>query len=113
MDRVLDLIGYHPTSRRVHGLRGACPFHAPERPPPRCLSVELTKVLFLSFDCGAQGTQGDLWSSRRSLPLHETTRDRSEYADVRIPIINSDSATQQVARLGPRMWLPKRPRPTD
>ena len=94
MDRVLDLIGYHPTSRRGHGLQGACPFHAPERPLTRCLSVELTKVLVRCFDCGAQGTQGDLWSSRLSLPLHETTLDRSEYADVRIPRINSDSAAQ-------------------
>ena len=30
MERVLDLIDYHPTSRRGRQLRGACPFHPPE-----------------------------------------------------------------------------------
>ena len=94
MERVLDLIGYHPTSRRGHRLRGACPFHAPERPLPRCFSVELTKGLFRCFDCGAQGNQLDLWAPLRSLPLHKATLDLCEHADVRIPVINSDSAAR-------------------
>ena len=55
MERVLELIDYHPTSHRGHQLRGACPFHSPERPHPRCFSVELKKGLFRCFTCGAQG----------------------------------------------------------
>jgi hypothetical protein len=98
MDRVLDLIGYHLTSRRGHRLRGACPFHAPfhapERPLPRCSSVELTNGLTRCCDCSDQGNQRDLWASLRSLPLHKATLDPCEYADVRIPAINSQFAAR-------------------
>ena len=38
MERVLELLDYHPTSRRGHQLRGACPFHLLARPNPRCFS---------------------------------------------------------------------------
>jgi DNA primase len=92
--RVLDLINYHLTSRRGHRLRGACAFHVPERPLPHCFSAALTTAPFRCFDCGAQGTQGDLWSSLRSLPLHEATLDLCEHSNVRIPVINSDAAAR-------------------
>jgi DNA primase len=86
--RVLDLINYHPTSRRRHRHRGACAFHAPERPLPHCFSVEPTRGLARGFICGAQGNQLDL------LALHEATLDLCEHAEVRIPVTNSDSTAQ-------------------
>jgi DNA primase len=94
MARVLDLIGYHPTSRRRHQLRGACPFHIPERPTPRCFSVELTSGLFRCFDCGAQRNQLDLWAQLRSLPLHKAALDLCQHAGVCIPVIHPDSAAR-------------------
>jgi len=53
MERVLELLDYHPTSRRGHQLRGACPFHSPERPNPRCFSVELKKGQMVILDPNA------------------------------------------------------------
>ena len=92
MERVLELIDYHPTSHRGHQLRGACPFHSPERPHPRCFSVELKKGLFRCFTCGAQGNQLDLWARLHRLPLYRAAADLCHHAGIRIPIINSDSA---------------------
>jgi DNA primase len=94
MERVLDLIDYHPTSRRGEQLRGACPLHAPETPNPRCFSVDLTRGLFRCFECGAQGNQLDLWVRLRRLPLHKAACDLCHHAGVRIPVINSDSAAR-------------------
>lgn len=94
MERVLDLIDYHPTSRRGEQLRGACPLHAPENPNPRCFSVDLTRGLFRCFECGAQGNQLDLWVRLRRLPLHKAALDLCHHAGVRIPVINSDSAAR-------------------
>lgn len=94
MARVLDLIGYHPTSQRGHQLRGACPFHAPEHPIPRCFSVELTRGLFRCFDCGVQGNQLDLWARLRRLPLHKAAQDLCQHASVCIPVIDPDSAAR-------------------
>jgi DNA primase len=92
MERVLELIGYHPTSRRGHQLRGACPLHAPELPNPRSFSVNLTRGLFRCFECGAQGNQLDLWVRFRRLPIHTAALDLCHHASVRVPVINSDSA---------------------
>ncbi len=94
MERVLELIDYRPTSRRGHQLRGACPFHAPDRPAPRCFSVELQRGVFRCFACGAQGNQLDLWARLQRLPLHKAATDLCHHAGVRIPTINSDSATR-------------------
>jgi DNA primase len=90
MERVLDLIGYHPTSRRDNQLRGACPFHVPEQPIPRCFSVELKRGIFRCFDCGAHGNQLDLWARLRRLPLHKAALDLCKHAGVRIPLIDSN-----------------------
>jgi DNA primase len=94
MARVLELIGYHPTSRRGDQLRGACPFHVTERPGPRCFSVELTRGLFRCFDCGAHGNQLDLWARLRSMPLHKAAQDLCQHADVCIPWIEPGSAAR-------------------
>jgi DNA primase len=94
MERVLALISYHPTSRRGQKLRGACPFHAPERPNPRCFSVDLTKGLFRCFNCGAQGNQLDFWVRLRRLPLHTAAVELCQHAGVRVPVIDPDSAAR-------------------
>jgi DNA primase len=92
MERVLDLIGYHPTSGHGQKLRGACPFHASAHTYPRCFSVDLTRGLFRCFDCGAQGNQLDLWARLRRLPLYRAALDLCQHAGIRIPGINPDSA---------------------
>jgi DNA primase len=94
MEHVLDLIDYHPTSRRGHQLRGACPFHGSRQPNPRCFSVELKRGLFRCFECGAQGNQLDLWVQLRRLPLREAALDLCEHAGLRIPAIDSRSAAR-------------------
>ena len=94
MARVLELIGYHPTSRRGHQLRGACPFHHSERSNPRCFSVEQTRGLFRCFECGAQGNQLDLWARLRCLPLYDAAIDLCHHAGVCIPRINCNSAAR-------------------
>jgi DNA primase len=94
MERVLELIGYHPTSRRGNQLRGACPFHIAKHPIPRCFSVELQRGLFRCFECGAQGNQLDLWARLQRLPLHKAALDLCKRADVRIARIDSDSAAR-------------------
>jgi hypothetical protein len=40
MARVLELIGYHPTSRRGDQLRGACPFHVTKHLVGRQSSID-------------------------------------------------------------------------
>jgi DNA primase len=94
MERVLDLIGYQPTSRRGGQLRGACPFHSPEPPDPRSFSVDLIRGLFRCFKCGAQGNQLDLWVRHRRMPLYKAAIDLCHHTGVRIPVINSDSAAR-------------------
>jgi DNA primase len=94
MERVLELLDYHPTSRRGGQVRGACPFHVPENPDPRCFSVNLTSGLFRCFKCGAQGNQLDLWVRHRGVPLYKAAIDLCHHAGVRIPIIESDSAAR-------------------
>jgi DNA primase len=94
MERVLNLIDYHPTSRRGYQLRGACPFHISEHPNQRCFSVNLTKGLFRCFECGAQGNHLDLWARLRRLPLHKAALDLCHHAGVRIPVIDSDSTAR-------------------
>lgn len=94
MERVLELIGYHPASRCGHQLRGPCPFHAPKHLPPRSFSIDLTRGLFRCFECGAQGNQLDLWVRFRRLPLHEAALDLCHLAGVRVPTISSDSAAR-------------------
>jgi DNA primase len=94
MERVLELIGYQPTSRRGCQLRGPCPFHAPKHPHPRSFSVNLTRGLFRCFECGAQGNQLDLWVRFQGLPLHKAALDLCHHASVRVPEIKSDSAAR-------------------
>jgi DNA primase len=94
MDRVLALISYHPTSRRGHKLRGACPFHTSEHAIPRCFSVDLTRGIFRCFDCGAKGNQLDFWARLRRLTLHKAAVDLCQHAGVRVPVIDSDSAAR-------------------
>ena len=77
MERVLELIDYRPTSRRGHQLRGACPFHPPDRPRSRCFSVELKRGIFRCFTCGAQGNQLDQWRDCDACPC---TRQLSTFA---------------------------------
>jgi DNA primase len=91
MQRVLDLIGYHATSRRRQQLRGPCPFHVPELSHPRYFSVDLNKGLFRCFHCGAQGNQLDLWARLRGLPLYSAALDLCHYSGVAIPLTNSHS----------------------
>jgi hypothetical protein len=94
VERALGLIGYHLTSRRGHRLRGACSFHAPKRPLPRCFSLELTSGLVRCFDCSVQGNQRDLRVPLRSLLPHKAALDLCERAVVRVPAINSDFAAR-------------------
>lgn len=94
MERVLELIGYHPTSHRGRQLRGPCPLHAPKHPHPRSFSVDLTRGLFRCFECGAQGNSLDLWVGFRRLPLRKAALDLCHHAGVRVPEVNSDSAAR-------------------
>ncbi len=94
MERVLELLDYHPTACRGGQLRGACPFHVPAHPDPRCFSVNLIRGLFRCFECGAQGNHLDLWARYRGLPLYRAAIDLCNHAGVRIPTINSDSAAR-------------------
>lgn len=92
MERVLELIGYRPTSRHGPQLRGPCPFHTSNRSQPRCFSVHLTRGLFHCFDCGAHGNQLDLWSQLHHLSIHDAALDLHRRID--IPHVDRDSETR-------------------
>jgi DNA primase len=82
MERVLELIEYHPTSRRGPQLRGPCPFHASKTCSPRCFSIHLTKGLFRCFHCGARGNQLDLWSQLHRMSIHDAAIDLGRRFDI-------------------------------
>ena len=106
MERVLDLIGYHPTSRRGHRLRGACPFHAPEHPIPRCFSVELTKGSFAASIAAHREINSILWSHGSACRCTRPRWTYAEHAASAFPRINSDSAAQIAGSPWPAKMAP-------
>ena len=83
MERVLELIGFEPTSLCGQQLRGNCLLPACQT--PRMFSVNIQRGIFHCFACGSQGNQIDLWSAFHDLPLHQAAQHLCQQANLPIP----------------------------
>jgi len=85
MRQVLELLGFEPTWRRGHQLRGICPLPACTS-QNREFSVNVDRALFRCFDCGARGNQLDLWVQAHQLTLHQAAKHLCERTNTSIPL---------------------------
>lgn len=83
MERVLELLGFEPTSRCGQQLRGPCLLPACQT--PRRFSVNTELGLFHCFACNSRGNQLDLWSAFHDLPLHQAAQHLCQQTNLPIP----------------------------
>lgn len=83
MERVLQLLDYHPAHCRGSQLRGTCPLHDPQATgDARCFSAHLDRHFFRCFHCGAHGNQLDLWRLLHHLPLYHAALHLCHHAHI-------------------------------
>jgi DNA primase len=82
---VLGVLGFEPTKRRGHRLRGSCPIHELGSAGTRTFSVDLDKNCFQCFGCGRSGNQLDLWAFTQRLPLHSAAVDLCDRLGIEVP----------------------------
>jgi DNA primase len=75
MQRVLDQLGFQPTSRSGSQLHGPCPVHGSSSAGSRSLSVNLDAGRYYCHKCHSHGNQLELWAAANRLPLYEAARD--------------------------------------
>jgi DNA primase len=88
MRQVLGLLGFEPTWRREHQLRGACPLPACTS-QDREFSVNIERAVFHCFDCGASGNQLDLWAQAHQLTLHQAAKHLCDQTNILVPLLPS------------------------
>lgn len=85
MQQVLDLLGFHATSRRAYQLRGPCPLHGSASPGSRSFSVNLERGRYHCFNCGSKGNQLELWAEARQLRIYEAAIDLCQALGREVP----------------------------
>jgi DNA primase len=77
IEDVLDVIGFIPTARLDHKLRGPCPIHADESSKNRAFSADLKRNIFrcVDPDCNCQGNPLDLYMAHTDLPFDDAVLD--------------------------------------
>ena len=73
IEEVLDLIGFHCTSRRGQQWYGYCPLHQPEPKHRRAFSVNVGLGCYCCHKCGSRGDQFTLWAEVNKTPIRQAT----------------------------------------
>lgn len=81
MGQVLELIGFEPTWRQGHQLRGPCPILGCHSTSLRSFSVHLTRQVYRCFACGSHGDMLTLWMAVRGLTIHQAALDLCHVAN--------------------------------
>ncbi len=85
IQQVLDLIGFVPTARVGHRLRGPCPIHGSYFPRSRVFSVSLLHNRYRCFKCHSAGTQLDLWAELHDLTIYAAAEDLCHRLSLQVP----------------------------
>jgi len=93
MEQVLTLLGFIPSRRNGHWLRGPCPVHRSPHAQSRDLWVDLATHRYRCFKCHSAGRQLDLWAAVNGLPVHAAAQDLCRRLGIPVP------------------WLPSHPPP--
>ena len=76
MARVLDLLGFEPSSRSGAQWYGSCPLHEPgPGRRRRSFSVNVSIGRYSCHRCHRRGNQLELWAAARRFPLHQAAVD--------------------------------------
>ena len=75
MSRVLEQLGFEPTSRSGDQLHGPCPVHGSTSSRSRTFSVNVRTGRYYCHKCRSQGNQLELWATARKLPIYEAALD--------------------------------------
>ena len=76
MERVLNLLGFEPSSRTGAQWYGRCPLHdAGAGRRHRSFSVNVAIGRYSCHRCQSHGNQLELWAAARKLPLHQAAVD--------------------------------------
>ena len=95
LSRVLELLEFHPARRRGSNLRGHCVLCSRAKPdssvkPARaCFAADLSRNIWLCFECHQGGDQLALWSLAKQKPLYAATKLLCQSAGLPIPWIES------------------------
>ena len=85
IEQVLTLVGFVPSSRHGHWLRGPCPVHHSGRPESRDFWVDLTTHRYRCFKCRSAGRQLDLWAAVYRAPIHAAAEDLCRRLGIAVP----------------------------
>jgi DNA primase len=87
MEQVLNLLGFHPSSRSGAQWYGRCPLHESKSGRPRSFSVNVAIGRYYCHRCQSHGNQLDLWAAATKLPLHQAAMDLCQRLGRSIPWI--------------------------
>lgn len=85
MEQVLTLLGFVPSRRNGHRLRGPCPVHRSGRRQSRTFWVDLATQRYRCFKCHSAGRQLDLWAAAHRLPVHAAAQDLCQRLRIPVP----------------------------
>ena len=85
LEQVLTLLGFVPSHRRGHRLRGPCPVHHSKNPCSRVFWADLETHRYGCFVCHSAGRQIDLWAAVHCLPVHAAAQDLCRRLGIPIP----------------------------
>lgn len=89
MGQVLTLLGFVPSRRNGHWLRGPCPVHQSGSPQSRDLWVDLATNRYRCFKCHSAGRQLDLWAASRRLSAHAAAEELCQHLGIAVPWLTS------------------------
>jgi DNA primase len=94
IEQVLTLLGFVPSRRNGHWLRGPCPVHQSDRPQSRDFWVDLTTHRYRCFHCHSAGRQLDLWAAIHQLSVHDAAEDLCRRLGIPVPCLASPRPSQ-------------------
>jgi hypothetical protein len=75
MQRVLEAIGFEPTSQRGSQWRGRCPVHGAQSARSLTFSVNVETGRYRCHKCRSEGNQLELWAAAHNLKLYDAVID--------------------------------------
>ena len=89
IEQVLTLLGFIPTRRTGHWLRGPCPVHQSVRSQDRDFWVDLATNRYRCFTWQSAGRQFDLWAAAHQLSVHAAVEDLCRRLNIAVPWLAS------------------------
>lgn len=98
MSRVLELLGYVPTTRKGDQLRGPCPIQGNPKRKGDEFAVHLSKQVYYCHNCKSGGDQLDLWQAIHKVPLYRSTLNLCFSASIEPPWLDQAGCKAQPPR---------------